>query len=476
MKNIISKIVVVALLLFVVSCENIVDGINENPNDILINEVDTKLFLTGGLLANIQIQLGHLNRIGGMYSGQLIGFSSLYSNIYGYNLSTAESNSEWNHLYVGVMTNMRHIVANTDNALLVGIAKIVEGHALGTSASLYGDIPYQEAVNIDISDPAFDPQIEVYKNAIGLLDDGITTLGGANSVGLSQDIYFNGDKDKWIAAAYTLKARFYLHMKDYENAQVAAQNGIGSADGDMKYQPRGEATTAEGDKNLFWTILEGSRAGDIGNASGGDESYLMQLLNPESSVSRNHVKTNEVARYDYYKINSSGGTVNKGIVEQFEPQNMVTYFENQLIKAECGARLGNLSDGLPHLNEVRSWLNNGGNINANFSESPFLYENFEAVDFDNGGIENLLGIAPKTAFLKEVIEERYVSGFGMHMPYNDARRLRERDQDIAVPFVLVLGPNPPYPERMPYPTNELNSNSNAPAEDPGIFTKTEVNK
>lgn len=89
---------------------------------------------------------------------------------------------------------------------------------------------------------------------------------------------------------------------------------------------------------------------------------------------------------------------------------------------------------------------------------------------------NPLGITPKTAFLKEVIEERYVSGFGMYMPYNDARRLRKNDQEIAVPFILVLGPNPPYPERMPYATNELNSNSNAPAEDPGIFTKTAVNE
>ena len=62
------------------------------------------------------------------------------------------------------------------------------------------------------------------------------------------------------------------------------------------------------------------------------------------------------------------------------------------------------------------------------------------------------------------------------MPFNDARRLRKSDREIAVPFFLVLGPEPPYPERMPYPTNELNSNSNAPAEDPGIFTKTAVNQ
>ena len=476
MKNKYSKILAVMLLASSFSCEKLVEGINENPNDILIQEVETKLFLTGGLLANIQIQLGHLNRISGMYSGQLIGFSSLYSNIYGFNLSTAESNDEWNDLYVGVMTNMRHIATNSKNPLLVGIAKIVEGHALGTSASLYGDIPYTEAGNPEISDPKFDPQIEVYKSAIALLDDGITTLGSASSLNLSQDIYFNGDKNKWIAAAYTLKARFYLHMKDYQNALSAAESGISSAAGDMKYYPRGATTTAEGDKNLFWTILEGSRAGDIGNSSDENESYLLQLLKGNSPNSRNHSKTDETARYAYYKIDSSGGKANEGIIEQFEPQNMVTYFETLLIKAECAARLGSVADGLPHLNEVRAWLNNGGNLNANFSSMPYRYEAFEVVDFDSGGIENPYEVSPKNAFLIEVIEERYVSGFGMHIPFNDARRLRKSDREIAVPFFLVLGPEPPYPERMPYPTNELNSNSNAPAEDPGIFTKTAVNQ
>ena len=74
------------------------------------------------------------------------------------------------------------------------------------------------------------------------------------------------------------------------------------------------------------------------------------------------------------------------------------------------------------------------------------------------------------------MEERYVSGFGMHMPYNDARRLRKSDSSIAVPYVMVNADNTRKPERMPYAQNELNSNSNAPAEDPGIFTKTEVNK
>tara|TARA_B100000768_G_scaffold176928_1_gene190413 strand:- start:87 stop:1508 length:1422 start_codon:yes stop_codon:yes gene_type:complete len=473
MKNIYKFLVFSSLIFTAYSCEDIVDDINENPNDLTVSDVGENLFLTGGQLANIQLQCGHLNRVSGMYSGQLIGFGALYSNIYGYNFSTGESNSEWRALYGGVMTNMRHIVDNSDSALLRGIAMIIEGHAFGTGASLWGGIPYSEAGNSEIDDPVFDSQVSVYSSAIALLDQGINTLNGSTSELVNEDIYFNGDKDKWIAAANTLKARFYLHQKDYSNALSAAQNGISSASGDMKYKP---GNAVSGDTNLFWTILAGSRSGDLGNNSDdGTESYLLQILDASNALSRNHSKTDETARRAYYMIDAAGSG-NNGIIQEREPQNMVTFFENKLIMAEAAARSGGVSIGLTHLNELRDWLNGGGNLNASFAGEAYNYSPFVVSDFDTGGIENPDNISAINAFLREVIEERYVSGFGMHMPYNDARRLRKSDNTIAVPFVMVDADNTRKPERMPYAQNELNSNSNAPDEDPGIFAKTEVNQ
>jgi hypothetical protein len=473
MKNIYKFLVFSSLIFTAYSCEDIVDDINENPNDLTVSDVGEKLFLTGGQLANIQLQCGHLNRISGMYSGQLIGFGALYSNIYGYNFSTGESNDEWRALYGGVMTNMRHIVENSNNELLRGIALVIQGHAFGTGASLWGDIPFSEAGNSEIEDPIFDSQISVYSSAIALLDQGITTLSAASSEPIDEDIYFKGDKNKWIAAAYTLKARFYLHQKDYFNALSAAQNGIASAEGDMKFKP---GNSVSGDTNLFWTILAGSRSGDLGNNSDdGTESYLLQILDASNSLSRNHSKTDETARRAYYMIDAAGSG-NNGIIQEREPQNMVTFFENKLIMAEAAGRSGGVASGLTHLNEMREWLNNGGNLNSSFIGETFKYSPFEVSDFDSGGIENLDNISADEAFLREVIEERYVSGFGMHIPYNDARRLRKSDNAIAVPFVMVDADNSRRAERMPYAQNELNSNSNAPDEDPGIFAKTSVNK
>nr|MBX2815389.1 hypothetical protein [Saprospiraceae bacterium] len=131
--------------------------------------------------------------------------------------------------------------------------------------------------------------------------------------------------------------------------------------------------------------------------------------------------------------------------------------------------------GLMHLNEFRAWLNTGGRINENFMDQPFLYEAYEAADFESGGMENADGIESERALLREIIEERYVSGFGEFMPFDDARRLRSKEDDIAVPFPLNTAAASQHPERMPYSDDELNSNSNAPSQDPGIFTKTMVN-
>jgi len=469
MKNIFSLILVGSMLMLT-SCE-IPTDLNDNPNEITLQDADAILFLNGAQLANIMIQNSHLNRISGMFSGQLVGYTSLYSNIYGYALSTVESNDEWNGCYTGVLTNTRHISeAVPDDKLLVGIAKVIEAHAVGTLAILMGDVPYSEVVS-EIEDPKFDSQVSVLSAVTSLLDGAISDLGSASSRSESYDIYYGGDKDNWLAAAYTLKARYALVQSDYAGALSAANSGISSSAGDMNFVPRGDAATSEGDKNLFNAILAGSRAGDLGN----NGSYLLELLNDSTANYRGNAKTNETARHNYYKIDETSGDGNLGVIERFEPMPMVTYFENQLIKAEAAARTG--GDGLGHLNEYRAWLASGGRLNATFNDSAsILYEAYDAADFESGGMENSDDVSAETALLREIIEERYVSGFGTYMPFNDHRRLRgDGETALIPPFPLNTSAAPGHVERIPYAQDELTSNSNMD-EDPGLYAETEVNQ
>ena len=468
MKNTFS-LILIASMLMLASCE-IPTDLNDNPNEITLQDVDASLFLNGAQLANIMVQNSHLNRITGMFSGQLIGYTSLYSNIYGYSLSTVESNDEWNGCYTGVLTNVRHIIeAVPDDKLLVGIAKVVEAHAVGTLAILMGDVPYTEAVNDAVDDPVFDSQLEVLAAMTTLLDGAISDLGSASSRPESYDIYYDGDKDKWLAAAYTLKARYALIQSNYSAALTAANMGISSSADDMNFIPRGDAAVSEGDKNLFNAILSGSRTGDLGN----NGSYLLELLNDTTSAYRGNAKTNETARHNYYKIDETSGEGNLGVIERFEPMPMVTYSENQLIKAEAAARTG--ADGLGHLNDYRAWLASGGRLNATFnSDTTIQYDAYVSADFASGGMENSDGVSAETALLREIIEERYVSGFGTYMPFNDHRRLRgDGETDLIVPFPLNPGGSA-HVERVPYAQDELTSNSNM-TEDPGLYAKTKVN-
>ena len=55
MKKLIVKSFLIIGILIASSCESIVEDINANPNDILTTDVESKLFLTGSLLANVQM-------------------------------------------------------------------------------------------------------------------------------------------------------------------------------------------------------------------------------------------------------------------------------------------------------------------------------------------------------------------------------------------------------------------------------------
>ena len=94
-------------------------------------------------------------------------------------------------------------------------------------------------------------------------------------------------------------------------------------------------------------------------------------------------------------------------------------------------------------------------------------------------MENADNVSADKALLREIIEERYVSGFGSYMPFDDHRRLRgASESDLGVPFPLNTTAATKHVERMPYPQSEKNSNSNVPviSDADALYTKTEVNK
>ncbi|UXX79874.1 SusD/RagB family nutrient-binding outer membrane lipoprotein [Reichenbachiella carrageenanivorans] len=466
----IKYLLLISILFSAFSCTDLVDDINKDLTELDPDAVPPEALLRGAQLSNIMVQQGHALRISALYSGQMVGYAVDYGALYSYNFASTTGNTTWTRAYQGVVPQVRLILSKLGdrNVLLQGISQVLEAHSVGTCASLFGDVPYTQAYNEEIDEPDYESQVSVFQNLQVLLDLAIENFEASFSgVTLAEDIYYGGDRDKWLEAAWTLKARYYMHMKDYESAYAAAQKGIVSAENTMYFTPFGDEDQ-NGNKNTFYTLMQSTRSGDIGTAS----SYLMDVLNPSGVNSRNNAKTDERARYEYYKI-APGST---GIADMYEPQRLISYEENILILAEAGTRTIDMATGLAHLNELRAWLNGGEFLNDNFASLSHVYNPYLSTDFLPGGIENADGIAQSRALLREIIEERYVSGFLTYMPFDDARRLRKSDSDIAVAIPLNSPSASQQPERFIYPANEINTNSNIPTPLPDLVLVTEVNK
>ncbi|WP_420322340.1 SusD/RagB family nutrient-binding outer membrane lipoprotein [Flagellimonas sp.] len=471
-----SRYKIILSLIFLTSataCDDYLD-VNENPNQ-LVEVPSGDLMLTGTLLANAQIQQGQLARTSMYYTGGLIGLQLVQQTLYNYDYTPGDSNAVWGHLYNGILVQNKEIRRlSPDVGRLQGIIDVNEALAVGTAASLFGDIPYSTATpdnpGVDSEDPTLDGQADVYAALQTLLDNAIPKLqnGSTTSITNSQDNYFGGDADSWIAAAYTLKARYYLQTKQYAQALANVANGINAASGTMYYNPIGDVP---GNSNILFNFVNSSRAGDMT----GDGAFYRDLIDPANVNGRNNAKTDETARRNYSYISGDGDQVD-GIDGPTTKMKLVSYEENILIWAECLIRANNDVQGaIDKLNELRAYLNTGAAFNLINGDETFLYDAYVLADFEAGGMENSDNIATDRAVLREIIEERYVTGFSTYMPFNDARRLRT-ETDVLVPFPLNNGTTTVNPQRFLYAQDEINNNSNLPNPIPDLFTPTPVNQ
>lgn len=466
--NTIRYIFLFVFCLSAVSCEKLVEGINDNPNEISSDNFDAGILLLKGIeLANVSIQSGHQTRIGGMWSGQTLGLVLLYKSIYEYNLSAEETTNIWENAYQGVVKQSRVLreqtAENPKADQFAGIVKVIEANTMGTIASLFGDVPYSQVADDDISDPVFDGQTQVFAQLQALLTDAINDLSASSSSSIPEDLYFGGNTQKWIKVAHTLKARLYLYTRQYDNAYQEALQGITAANEAMTFTP---PNIGNGSLNLNYKMI---------NERGGYWAFTGSHLDQLMTTDRNHAKTNEAARLRYYRFDGNSANNNKGIAAPDRPMILVGYEENLLILAEAAVRTGKTDEGLGHLNDLRAYLASGNAFAQLNGDDALVYDAFTLADFAAGGIENPDNIDSTRALLREIIEERYVSGFTQLMPFDDIRRVGSKESDIAVlpPFNSPTATK--YPQRFIVAQTELSANPNAPS-DPGIFAETEVNR
>jgi tetratricopeptide (TPR) repeat protein len=468
---------VVMLMLPMTSCQDLFndDDIKNNPN--AVTDVDIPTLISGTLVGVALLHEDTDVRISALWSGSLSGLSRQHQGFAQYIVSS--QTFSWTTLYP-VASQARLIQSKADavkDKWTKGVGQVLEALLIEKATDLYGDVPYSQAFDlVKYPTPVFDAQPQVYTELLTTLDNAIENLSAPSGLPFSdQDFIYGGKVSKWKEAAYTLKARLYLHLGQYANAIASAENGIQSPDNDALI-PHGTAKGVDDNQNYDFFIF--NRKGDTGF----DGAFLPELM--QSRINSANTKTNETALYNHY---FAVGIVNPGSLDPNTvngaftidaPHPLLTYYENQLIIAESYARLGsddsNLGKAIDALNSVRESLADGYINGKTFGTTGRLYDDYILDDFVPGGIANpsASGRDKQKGLLYEIISQRYIILLMQYEAYNDVRRMAKATPVVQLPIKPVVGTA--IANRYIYPQDEINSNPNTPKPVPDQWQKLPI--
>lgn len=453
MKRIIYSFIVLASIGFQ-SCENVVEGLNNDPN----NYTDTplNLVLNHTNLNVAAIAAAHPARIATIFTDQFGGNDRQYGTLNIYSTLQTDYDEIWEDLYqrgIAQAQISKQKAQDAGNSVLEGQALILEMYFFGEAALLFGDIPYSEVNNPDILDPAFEGQVAVLTDVVANLQAAATLVAASSA---DNDVF--STSSTWAQIANALRARYLLALGQTANAAAAATAANFTSKANDWEIIHTSTNFAE---NLFYQFQVEQRGDYLKVLGSLDYSYMSKMLNDTTAQYKGNAKTDESARYAWY-VSADGQDLNTspggfaGIDTNFP---VVSFEEMQLIIAEANVGTSNPA-ALNALNAVRA------SHAATYTGGQ--YDPYVIADFQAGGIA-FDGTSEDSSLLLEIMKEKYCSVIGLPT-YSDVRR---NDNLIGVPIkgtgTTVI------PQRFLYPQTESASNSNFP----GVvdqFTATPVNQ
>jgi hypothetical protein len=210
----ISLMLVMGVMVFASSCKKYLD-INENPNEATYSTAELLLPLA---LTATASNLNGYNSMGAQLGGFMAnaggygGFGTAIT----YNFSAGDFSARWATTY-DILEDYKAILDYTEGKPEQGYynaaARIMKAHSFQLLVDAYNDVPYTEALQgADNLTPAYDKAEDIYKDLAAQLDTAIATIHatetatGVVELG-SSDVMFEGDMEKWIQFANTLKLR-----------------------------------------------------------------------------------------------------------------------------------------------------------------------------------------------------------------------------------------------------------------------------
>lgn len=476
-RNTAAALLTVLLIVSLAGCKDLTNGYSTDPVKITDPSViNISNYLSGIEMSLIAVYEGEIVQYAAIWSDYFTGEDRQFIGYTNYIITAGQMEDTWRHIYNNVLANHVLLEAKAileNNYSTLAISQVSVALAMGLAADLWGDVPFEEATRYPvIANPKFDEQSSVYEQVQKLLNNAIANFN-KNLGNAKGDFFLAGNKDNWIKVANSAKARYYLHAKDYSNAIKYALSGISRAEENLM-APHGN--TRYKDLNLYYAFLRYDRPATL--LANSYAPTLLDAANTDADTKKNYrgnKKTDENARLWWYY--APGGLDRKtgyepnyacadagykynGFFGGNSPFPLISFEETKLILAEAYMKqtVPDPANALLHLNALRQYYNTGAPFkNSAFLKTTYKYSDYVLTDFSPGETANTTGENQNDALLREILEERYVSFIGQFGGWTDMRRTKN--------FLrLPLAPGKTdFPKRMLYPSGEVNTNTNTPA-------------
>ena len=265
-------------------CETTNLDLLNDPSSLGPDSVDPEL-----LLNNIQLQFVNAiaynedNEDGiNVRASEFMRMTQLFGAYAGpFSLTAGSIDDVWTGFYREVLQDINTLLPLAEDRDLqgyIGVAKIIQAYSYVTLVDTFGDVPYSEALlGNENPNPKVDGGQAIYTAMLGVLDEAITAINRPNAV-MPNDLFYGGNKAKWIKMANTLKFKMYAQMRligDYKseiNALISS-GLINSEADDFQFQYSTVASSTGESRHPSYALNY--------DADGGDDylcSYYVNLL------------------------------------------------------------------------------------------------------------------------------------------------------------------------------------------------------
>lgn len=438
MKNILKAFVVV-LLIALSGCSKTYFDVNTPSNVVDVSQLSMNDLLGPVILNTVNAQYGAESSFG--------NYDQNFTGDGGTSEGVTSIAGTWSDIYLYALPSLKVIRAKA-KALHAkhfdAVAEILTAINLGLATDSWGSIPYSKATlgSADLT-PAYDTQDTIYNDIFDLLDNAISELKGPDNSGFApsatSDLIYRGDLGKWLRAAYTLKARYELHLikrigavKAANAALVAIANGFTSNSDDfqMFYTEKHinpwysrevlDLQTGNLHDNISYRLvsyMDGTSYPFTGGVVTMDPRLPVYAQTDDGSNDyKGYLSGGDGVTGDGVTTANTNFRANGFYTSETSPIVIISYAEALFIKAEAAflANGGTITSSGTTATGYAAYIDG---IKANMEKlniSPTKYNNYLADPSVNVGAANLK--------LQNIMKEKYIADFLNPETYVDMRR------------------------------------------------------